>query len=268
MLPTFIRVLRLAVALSLCAAFHGRAQAQSCHAPSLRTLEQHTFRATLGSVYASYENARYAGEYQGVHALVAFAHPRIFADVSVPYYRLVRNGRTVHGVGDVAADVRVTAYEWLEHHVSVGAELAATLPSGSRERDLGMGHVMLMPGLFMVVEAEDLTVMAQLAYGRALDFGHGSAHAHAGVQPIVNPMNRSEIEHALAASFALNPMVRITGRLMGAVPVADADGVAREVLAGGAQLVFGPTDLALEQHVPLSGEPFAAKTVLSFSGQW
>lgn len=266
MLPSFVRVLFLTVALSICAGFHGSAQAQSCHAPSLRALEQQSFRATLGSVYASYANARYTGEYQGAHALVAFAHPRLFIDVSVPYYRLVRNGRTVHGVGDVATDVRVSALEWPEHGVSVGPELSATLPTGSRKRDLGMGHLMLMPGLFMLIVNHDLTVMVQLAYGRALDAGHG--HTHAGVQPIVNPMNRSEIEHAIAASFALNPMVRVSSRLMGAVPIADSDGAAREVFAAGAQLVLGPTDLALEQHLPLTGDPFTAKTVLSFSGQW
>lgn len=268
MLPPFVRVLLLAVALSICAGLSGSAHAQSCHAPSLRALEEQSFRATLGSVYATYANARYAGEYQGAHALVAFAHPRIFVDASVPYYRVVRNGLSVHGVGDVATDVRVTALKWPEHGVSVGPELAATLPTGSRKRDLGMGHLMLMPGVFMLLSHEDLTVMVQVAYGRALDAGHGHEHSHAGVQLIVNPMNRSELEHAIAASFALSPMVRVTGRLMGAVPVADSDGVAREVVAIGAQLVLGPTDLSIEQHLPVTGDPFSAKTVLSFSGQW
>ena len=267
MLPFFLRPLLIAAVVTI---FLGRSlpvEAQSCHAPSLRALEGPTFRATLGSVFATYENERYQGEYQGVHALLAFSHPRFFVDASLPYYRVVRNGLTEHGVGDVATDLRVTAFRWDDLGITLGPELALTLPTGDRARDLGMGHIMLMPGVFMMVSSERLTLIAQLSYGRAFADGHGHAE-HAGARPIVNPMNRSELEHAFGLGVALNKLLRVTGRLLGAVPIADSTGVAREVAAVGLQLVPGPVDVSMEQHVPLLGQPFILKTTLSLGGQW
>jgi hypothetical protein len=89
-----------------------------------------------------------------------------------------------------------------------------------------------------------------------------------GLMPIVNPMNRSELAHALGASVQLHPNLNVTGRLLGAVTVADHSGAAREVVAPGLQLVFGAFDASLELQLPVVGHPFTSRTLLSAGAQW
>jgi len=244
----------------------GLAEAQSCHAPSLRASEGVGLRASLGASFAAYSNQRGRGDYQGLQALLAFSHPWFFVDVAMPTYWLTRDGKNARGIGDVAGDFRVHALRLPEVGVTAGPELALTIPTGDETRDLGMGHTMLMPGVFTQLELGHLTVVAQLAYGIALT--HGAHAMHGGAAPIVNPMNRSELEHAVGAGYALHEVVRLTARVLGAVPIAVPDGMAREVVAGGVQLVWDAFDVTLEQHLPLVGSPFTSKTQLAVSGQW
>jgi hypothetical protein len=102
--------------------------------------------------------------------------------------------------------------------------------------------------------------MLQLAYGRVASNGHG--HEHAATGPLVNPMNRSEIEHAAALSYQFAGPLFAAARLFGAVPVAARAGVAREALG----LVLGAGlsryQLSAELQLPLVGQPFALRTQL------
>src|SRR5204863_3553097 len=135
---------------------------------------------------------------------------------------------------------------------------------------LGMGHVMLMPGVFARLQLSRFTVVAQLAYGVALTHGHHHAaatdphaahHHHAeaaashdeGPAPIVNPMNRSELEHALSAAFQWTDWFALTARIAGAVPIHDDAGEARETVAFGPRFTIGRFDLGAEQELPLVG---------------
>lgn len=259
----FTRWLCLAAVLWLSPSF---VAGQACHTPSLRGEDDVSLRASVGASFASYANPRGRGDFQSVHALFAFSHPWFFVDASLPFYRLTRDGTTARGLGDVAADLRLHAVRATELGITAGPELSLTLPTGDASRDLGMGHSMLMPGAFVRLDVAQLTVVVQLAYGVALS--HGAHAMHGGAAPIVNPMNRSEIEHALGVAYAVHEVVRVTARVLGAVPVAVSDGAAREVAAAGVQLVWRAFDLSIEQHVPFVGSPFSSKTLLALSGQW
>jgi hypothetical protein len=261
-------LLRLALAFVLVLARGSTVYAQSCHAPSLRDRETASYRASATASFASYTNSSYAGEYQGVQVAAAFMHPRVWVDVALPSYRLVRNGLSTHGLGDLAADTRVVAYQTPDRSLSVGPELALTLPTGDDDKGLGMGHVMLMPGAWLMLHLEKLSLIAQLAYGRAAISLSASGHRHGGgYTPLVNPMNMQELEHALSLGYAVHPNLQLEARVLGAQPIDSALGRAREVVACGLRLYAGPVDVGFEVQVPVVGSPFRARTLLSVGAQ-
>jgi hypothetical protein len=242
------------------------AAAQSCHAPSLRPANGSSYRATLASSFASFGQGTEHGEYQGLFATLSFAQRWFVTEVSLPGYRIARIDSHAYGLGDLAASVRGSLYQSRDAEFSAGPELAATLPTGSTGAGLGMGHVMLMPGAFVLFQHAGLSLLAQLAYGRAL--AGASAHHHAGPMPVVNPMNRSELTHAFGVSTALHPNLRIMARWLGAVHVFDHTGSSREIIAPGLQIVAGTFDLTFEFQIPVVGSPFVNRSVVSVGAQW
>lgn len=228
-------------------------------------------RASVGSVYAGYRNGFGEGEYQGLNAALAYQHPWLFVAASVPGYRLVRNGEARTEVGDVALDTRGTVYRDPESGFSLGLGFAATLPTGNGNFGFGMGHTMLMPGLWFSLAQEHFILMLGANYGHAVGAHHGAhgGHMHGPRSgSIVQPMNASEIEHALNLAVLLHPHVRALGRLFGAVPVADPAGEVREIAALGVQGILGIWDLSLEVQLPLVGSPFTARTLLAVGAEW
>lgn len=263
---THLRVLTLC-GLCLLGAGSRIASAQSCHAASLRPTSGLTYRVALSSVLGTFTRADVRGEYQGLFVSGMVSHPWFAAELAVPGYRIARVGSHAYGPGDVMLSVRGNAFRSDDETITVGPELAATLPTGSANDGLGMGHVMLMPGGFLIWQQQGFTLITQLAYGRAL--GSAGAHNHAdGPAPIVNPMNRSELSHAIGFSASVHPNLRVTGRLLGAVTLANHAGYAREIIAPGLQLVSGAFDFAIEQQLPLVGDPFVSRTLLSVGAQW
>jgi hypothetical protein len=256
-----------------------RAQAQLCHpsSPSLRGDGERSFRASLGSVFASYDNHLGEGDYQGLHAAFAYQHPWFFLAAQLPGYRLVRNGEERWGIGDVSLDARVSVYRGAENGLSTGVGMATTFPSGDGDFGFGMGHVMLMPGLWLQFASERLSLFAELSYGRALGEHEGmtvSEHAgHGHMQSmamgsIVQPMNRSELEHAVSLGVLLHRHFRAIGRVFGALPVADSTGEAREVVALAAQGILGAWDLTLEGQLPVVGSPFKGRALVTLGMEW
>lgn len=244
--------------LALSAPPHARAQ--SCHLADLRAAGQaQPWRVALSSSFASYRNGVYAGEYQGLTAVASYTHPWVSAEVSLGGYRIVRNGLRDYGVGDVALDVRAAIARLSE--ITLGLEMAATLPSGDPGRGLGMGHVMLMPGAFFQLETSALRLMVQVAYGRALASAGGHVHGTPG--PLVNPMNRSEIEHAATLAYSFRTPLFAAARLFGAIPVAAASGAAREALGVALGASMERAQLSAEVQLPLVGTPFALKALLT-----
>jgi hypothetical protein len=240
----------------------GPARGQSCHMPNLGARSADRLRVAGSALFATYRGPDDAGEYQGYFVSAAYTHPWFFAELHLPYYRLVRDGSVEHGPGDVALDLRGTVWRPAPE-LALGLELAGTFPSGDAAHGLGMGHVMLMPGAWLGWERSSVRVLAQLAYGRMLGDAASSYHDHGGPAPLVNPMNRSELEHAFAVSYAFAEYLFAGGRLLGAVPVAYRNGSAREI----AGLVFGarfaPLELAIELQFPLVGAPFTARTAVT-----
>jgi hypothetical protein len=241
---------------------------QACHLSDLGARPADRLRVSGRALFASYRTPEAAGEYQGYFAGVAYAlQPWFFAELQLPAYRLVRDRVVERGLGDVSADLRAAVWR-PDPALAVGLELAATLPSGDAEAGLGMGHVMLMPGMWLSWERDALRVLLQLAYGRMLDGGAGPPaghHNHGGPTPLVNPMNRSELEHALAVSYAFGARLFAGARLLGAVPVAAASGRAREVAGVALGARFAPLELAAELQLPLVGDPFTARTSLTLA---
>ncbi|MDB4976076.1 MAG: uncharacterized protein JWN48_4417 [Myxococcaceae bacterium] len=236
--------------------------------PSLRERESASFRTSVSASFASYSNRSFTGEYQGVAAKASYLHPHVVLELSLPYYRLVSNGLTQHGVGDLALDGRVPAYRSADGMLSMGPELALTLPTGDAARNLGMGHVMLMPGGFFELQARGLLLIAQVAYGRSAARLGGGAHHHGGYFPLVNPMNMQEIEHAVSVGYRLHPNFELEARALGAVPVNIPQGNARELVGGGVRVTLGLFDFGVEVQLPVVGAPFKAKTFLTAAAQW
>jgi hypothetical protein len=227
-----------------------------------------TYRAGLSSVLGSFKRSdQLRGEYQGLFLSGTVSHPWFVAELAVPVYRIAWTGGHAYGLGDLAVTVRANLYRATDGSITAGPELAVTLPTGKPEDGLGMGHVMLMPGGFASWQREHVRIIAQLSYGRALSDLSAHSH-HDGPTPIVNPMNRSELSHSIGVSAALHERMYVTGRLIGAVTLFNHDGAPREIVAPGLQLIAGAFDVALELQLPVVGEPFMSRTLMSVGAQW
>lgn len=253
-------LIAIAILAFLACGLAGRALAQACHMPELRTGDTQPFRLATHGAFATYRNASFSGEYQSYGAAASYTHKWVYAETALSGYRIVRNGLADRGLGDLMLDVRGTVLR--NDELAVGLELATTLPTGDDQIGLGMGHVMLMPGAWLSYRRNTWSLIAQAAYGRALG-SSSSSHHHTATGPIVNPMNRSEVEHAITLGYELSPILFAGARLIGAIPVAAIYGKSREVAGFGLGAHCGPAQIQLELFLPLVGAPFDSKLVLS-----
>ncbi|MET0342967.1 MAG: hypothetical protein ABW252_18315 [Polyangiales bacterium] len=253
-------------ALALLSGIAGRAEAQHCHAPLTVDAREYAYRAYTGFIAASYGKGD--GNYQGFYAGFAYRQPWWGAELRVPTYRLQQQERAAtFGLGDIVLSASGTALKLRDDTIQLGAELPLMLPTGSASRSLGMGHPMLMPALWLLLDLEPVVIRAQLGYGRVLGGGDMDHHHHEGVMrvPLVNPMNRSEIEHALIVSLGLARGTSVHLSWLGAAPVDDPQGVNRQVLAAGASARFDPIELGFELQRPVAGDPFFMRLVLELT---
>ena len=237
------------------------ARGQTCHTPSFRDPSEGGFHVGLRHVFATFSESGDRGSYQGLIPALTWSHPWVTAELAVPAYRLERGGEEAIGLGDLTATGRVAVFRTDGGDFAFGPELAVMFPTGDRDRDLGMGHVMLMPGAWLRLDVRDFSLLAQLGYGGALSSSdhahhHEEGDAHVAVaSPRVNPMNASELEHALGIRYAVDPQLSFTARWVGAVPL-DDDGLPRQLIGPGITLEGDPLDAAFELLVPVAGEPF------------
>jgi hypothetical protein len=220
---------------------------------------------SVAGVLGAFTTPTGSGEYQGWFANASLWHDWFSADVALPFYRIAQTGSHAYGIGDLSLTARAHLYHSPDRAFLAGPELGATFPTGDDKKELGMGHVMLMPGAFMSWHQGAVSLLTQLAYGRAL---MPSGHVHMDPMPLVNPMNRSELTHAIGVSVAVQQALRVTGRLLGAVPFFDHAGSAREVVAPGLQGIMGAFDASLELQLPVVGKPFTSRTVATIGAQW
>jgi hypothetical protein len=242
-------------------------QAQGCHTPAIGTDDaRKAFRAVAGVLVASYDHGPGArGDYEGLYTELRYRQPWFAVGATLPAYRLARSGHEVAlGLGDLTLTVSGTALRALHDELTVGVELPVMVPTGDQARSLGMGHVMLMPHAWLALDLEPFALRAELGYGRALGASAGGEHAghmHDELPtPIVNPMNRSEFEHALSLLLGLQRYVFAHVRWLGAVPI--GHGSPRQILGGGLTLRFEWVDVTAELAVPVLGNPFDIKGLL------
>jgi hypothetical protein len=260
-------LLSLVLPLALGASPRG-AQAQSCHGSSLPLEPEYAFRASLGSTFATYRNHQGEGDYQGLSAALAYAHPWLYVELTAPGYRLDDDDEVRYGMGDLASDVRLKVVRSADERLAAGLDLAATYPTGDSDHGFGMGHVMLMPGGWLLFRQDAMLLLLQLNYGASVGGSHGhGGHAH-GSTSIVQPMNASELVHAVSLAYRFHPQLRALARLAGAVPVADRAGQAREAVAFGLAALLGRFDVSAEVQLPVIGDPFRARTLLQLGASW
>lgn len=267
--------LELGAAALLAAVLSGvvtHANAQTCHGIDVRPNEWQRYRLMLGASSASYNGDNGRGAYQGLHAGVLYMPLRwLAAEAWVPAYRLKQGPRDAYGLGDIVLTLRATAVSYLEGKVNGGLELPVMLPTGSTSKGLGMGQVMTMPAAWVELAPEPVLVRAQFGYGRM----HGrqaTQDGHHGVSgaphSIVNPMNRSELQHSLTVALRLASNLSVHLRWFGALPIADDFGKPRQIVAAGAQVNLGWLDLTAEFQLPVVGDPFRYKIALQLGANF
>jgi hypothetical protein len=219
-----------------------------------------TYGMRVSTVVASYQSARYQGDYEGLGLGFDARFRRLQLGVTLPAYRLVRNGAVEVGLGDVVALSSVTMTDSYQGALAFGAVLGVSLPTGSAANDLGMGHVMAMPAFWLSSELDWLSTRFTLGYGIAMATEAGG-HDHGDVPaPIVAPMNVSELEASLANVVRLGRYFEGLAGIFGAAPVAMSDGIVRaSAYAGLGVRSKAGFSARIEAHAPLAGDPFVAK---------
>ncbi len=215
--------------------------------------------ARVSIVAAKYDNESFIGDYQGITPSVRYGRGVWNAGANASLYRLTRNGEEKYGLGDVIVDGQVQLVGG--HPASAGISLAVSLPTGSQQSGLGMGHVMAMPSVWGVYMFDRVTFVGMFGYGRALGDGDHSHHTRGA---IVDPMNMSELTWSAQGDVSLARALTIGARVIGGVPVGE-DGVNRVV--GGVRAVWteGRVTTSAELQVGLDGEPFDVRGVLATS---
>lgn len=217
-------------------------------------------RALVGLEHATYATERYAGNYTGTQVALAYSAarkrgPAWGVRAHLPVYQLVRNGQDEGGIGDVFVSGRVRVWKAPAEALSLGASLGVSIPTGDAERDLGMGHFMLHPGLWLGMVHGPLRSEWALGYGGVLGSGD---HAHDS-GPLVNPMNSSEMSLAGTLAWTLERALELRAGAMAAVPVAAPEGEARAIVQAGLRLVLGRVDVTSMLARAVWGDPFDDK---------
>lgn len=212
-----------------------------------------TFAAALGAIAGDYDSMLYSGEYQGLVATGRWSRGRFAAAVSLPAYRLEKNGKAVTGLGDAMLHGHATLLH--AGTFTAGGVLMLMGPTGDDDAGLGMGHVMVMPGAWVNWAPSRISLGASAGYSRVLgDAGVHAEHGGGGTWPLVDPMSGSEV------TFGANGMVAIFGslraglRLDGAAPTDGSD----TRLSGGGRIVWrlGRVETTAELVGGFMGDPF------------
>ncbi len=218
---------------------------------------------SLGLILAAYDARLFAGDYQGLVPGARWARGRLSASLGAPVYRLQKNGKVIHGIGDVMAHGHVMLVT--AGALAAGGMVMASAPTGDDDAGLGMGHVMLMPELWGAWSPGRLALSVTAGYARALGAG-ADAHAEhggGGVWPLVEPMNAAEVTFGATGMVALAQALAAGARVGGAVPT--GDGVTRVVGAVRVAWRAGGVETAVEVQGGVAGDPFSLRGVVETS---
>lgn len=261
--PALLRLTALAALLTGLLATRPAAASQQCHPLAGSVWRNAGLLTGVRFDAAGYRNNSYEGDWQGLAPTLGFNHPRVAVMALLPAYRLTRNGRTGYGLGDLALAARVPIPAFSRGTWSAGFGLAATVPTGKADADLGMGHVMLMPEFWFGHEHPRVQIVGTLGFARALTRAGGSQHNH-GPRPIVNPMNMAEIDASLNSFVRVHDKLWLKLGMFGAMPVGtvNTEGVTRITAGSGLVVTVRGLELSAELQAPLTGSPFLARGVL------
>jgi hypothetical protein len=236
-------------------------QARGQHCEPRTEPERGPFRATVRWDVARFESESSGGYYESVSLGLAFRQGPFRARARLPYYRLLHGGTTENGFGDLDVKLETALHEgevW-----SVGGALAASFPTGSAEKRLGMGHVMVGPSVWVERRVEDLFVGGELGYSRGIGADSDetaaheqAAHHHHAAKPhlgsIPNPMNREELWLSLSTSYVALPELQLNLGALVAGPLSE-DGSTRVSTTGGVEFPLGKLGTAVGIEVDLLG---------------
>jgi hypothetical protein len=214
--------------------------------------------AGLALVAASFDTMAYSGNYQGVVPTVRWSNERFAALASGAVYRVAENGAEFYGLGDagVHGQARLVAADGFDAGVSAGV----SFPTGDERHGMGMGHVMVMPGLFASwAAAARVRFASSIGYSRAL--GSADGHDH-GAWPLVSPMLMAEVSWNAGADVRLPHHVTAGARASGGLPAGEG-GAARAMVAGRIAWHQGTLDSSVELQAGVVGDPFNVRGVVS-----
>ncbi len=195
-----------------------------------------------------------AGAYQAIAPTLAWSRGRYSLRAVVPAYHIERYGYEDTGLGDVILSGHVQLAHG--HAWALGVIAAVGVPTGNAGDGLGMGHLMVMPSLFVAVQRGRAAITVHAGLGKSL----ADADDHAGHRSsIVSPMNPFEVGTALRVSLGVTPRLALQAAAGLAVPF--GDGVTRSTASAGTRYRVGATDVGFELHLPIAGDPFRARLV-------
>lgn len=219
--------------------------------------EPAAFGAGVALVAATFDTMLYAGNYEGILPSVRWSNARFAAIASTGLYRVYKNGAATYDVGDVSLHGQASIVR--RDTFDVGALAGISLPTGSASHGTGMGHVMLMPGVYAAWTVDRVKLAASVGYSRAL--GGKSDHDH-GAWPLVSPMLMSEISWTAGADLIVTPAITAGLRSAGGLPAGDG-GNPRVLGAGRVAWRAGRVDTGFELQAGLVGDPFTMRGVVS-----
>ena len=210
---------------------------------------------------AIYERALSEGSWSGLSTELGGGWGRWQARGWIGAYQLDRNGVTEQGIGDAGLETRVTAWrsESAAAPLRLGPRLAMTLPTGDAATGFGMGHAMVMPGLWWSLPGQRFSWGGLVAYGRALGAMEGHHH---GPGPIIDPMNSSEVLASAGLNVALIGQLDALLTASYARPLVD-NGAARGAAGLGLLWNARPVHLGATVQLPLVGDAFRVRAIAS-----
>ncbi len=253
----------LSIALLLLLGAGGVARAHS-HAPAVQDeAAGPAVTVAFEPEVATFRDEHGAGNFQGMGLRLSGGSRAFSAAVRFPVYRLQSEGATWFGPGDPSLAVAVPVFGRAGAGPAGGFALMGSAPLGDAGRQLGMGHAMLMAGIWTSVGWSHLALAAEVGYGRALAAldGHAGHHGPAA-GPVVNPMNPSEVTAGLSGTLQRVGPLRWLAAATGAVPVLSA-GRARAILGLGADATIARWTVGARAEATVAGAPSLLRLLLS-----
>lgn len=212
--------------------------------------------ASVALVAARFATRLYVGDYQGVVPKVAWDRGRFGASASLGLYRLSENGLTRRGLGDAVVAGQLTLMRY--GGSMVGISMPVSLSTGDGLAGFGMGHVMVMPAVWAMTVAGDLSLSSSFGYSDAL--GAAAGHDH-GAWPLVEPMNMRELTWSATAELPLGISTRIGAHVAGGIPI----GAGSERVTAGLRAAWtaGRVETMFEAQAGIAGDPFRFRGLLA-----